>query len=133
MEKTDTGAAPTKQADPSPKLADPLNARPRAADSGNTVAVKLDTPIKRGDTTIAEVTLRRPKSGELRGLLLTEVIRMQVDALVALLPRISTPTLTRPEIDALDPADLMALGTEAIGFFLSREQLAASQADSLAA
>jgi hypothetical protein len=88
----------------------------------DSVTVTLDTPIRRGDTTIATVTLRRPRVGELRGLLLSELLQMQVDALATLLPRITQPTLTRPEIDALDPADLIALSTPAIGFFLNREQ-----------
>ncbi|WP_142916662.1 phage tail assembly protein, partial [Klebsiella pneumoniae] len=29
--------------------------------------VKLDSPIKRGDTTITEIMLRKPQSGALRG------------------------------------------------------------------
>ena len=85
-------------------------------------SVTLETPIQRGQTTIAVVQLRQPKVGELRGLLLADLLQMKVDALAALLPRISSPTLTKPEIDALSPADLIALGSEAISFFLTRRQ-----------
>jgi len=90
--------------------------------AGASASVTLETPIQRGQSTITAVQLRQPRVGELRGLLLADLLQMKVDALAALLPRISTPTLTRPEIDALSPADLIALGSEAISFFLSREQ-----------
>jgi hypothetical protein len=88
--------------------------------------VTLEAPIARGKTAITTGQLRKPKAGELRGLLLTDLLQMKVDALALLLPRISTPTLTKPEIDALDPVDLIALGGEAIGFFLSKGQKAHS-------
>ena len=34
--------------------------------------VKLETPIKRGETEITVVKLRKPKAGELRGLSLSD-------------------------------------------------------------
>lgn len=90
----------------------------------NRPAIVLDTPIKRGDTEITEIQLRKPLSGELRGLALTEVLQMQVQALTELLPRISTPTLTKHEVSSMDPADLVQCGQEIAGFFLTREQRA---------
>ena len=45
---------------------------------------------------------------------------MDVSSLQLLLPRVTTPTLLRHEVEALDPADLTALGTELVSFFVRR-------------
>jgi len=82
--------------------------------------ITLDQPIKRGDSEITEVELRKPVSGELRGLNLTDLLQMDVNALQRVLPRISTPTLTDAEVAALDPADLMQLGAVVAGFLLPK-------------
>ena len=50
--------------------------------------IKLDTPIKRGETEITEVTVRKPLAGELRGIALTGLIQMDVAALAKVLPRL---------------------------------------------
>ena len=84
--------------------------------------VTLDTPIKRGALTIDKVTLRKPTSGELRGVSLTELLQMKVDALQAVLPRITQPMLHKQEMASLDPADLVNLGSVVIGFLLTKEQ-----------
>lgn len=81
-------------------------------------AVTLDTPITRGEQTITAITLRKPKSGELRGCSLSDLAQLDVAALARLLPRISEPTLTASDVDNLDPADLMKLGAEVVGFLL---------------
>ncbi|MFK0032982.1 phage tail assembly protein [Pseudomonas monteilii] len=80
--------------------------------------VELDTPIKRGDTEIALVTLRKPTSGELRGLHLAELLQMDVASLIKLIPRISE--LNEYEVSRLDPADLFAVGTKVSGFLLQK-------------
>ena len=82
--------------------------------------ITLDHPIKRGETEITSVDLRKPSSGELRGLNLTDLLQMDVAALQRVLPRISTPTLTESEVAALDPADLFQLGTMVAGFLLPK-------------
>jgi hypothetical protein len=81
--------------------------------------VTLDTPIKRGALTIDKVTLRKPTAGELRGVSLAELLQMKVDALQAVLPRITQPMLHKQEMHALDPADLVNLGTVVVGFLLT--------------
>ncbi len=92
------------------------------------VKVDLDTPIQRGDQTISAVTLRKPRSGELRGLNLVDLAQLDVVALRVLLPRISTPALTAFDVDQLDMSDLMALGAEVSGFLLQKAQRPASLA-----
>ncbi len=82
--------------------------------------VNLDTPIKRGNETIARITVRKPGAGELRGCSLIDLMRMEVTALHAVLPRITSPTLTQQDVSKMDPADLMQLGTAVSHFLLPK-------------
>ena len=86
----------------------------------NEEVVQLDTPIIRGEQKITEVTLRKPMSGELRGVTLSDLGQMDVLALRKVLPRITTPTLTDAETGRMDPADLMACGLAICGFLLQK-------------
>jgi hypothetical protein len=85
--------------------------------SPDQTTVPLSKPIKRGDQEIAEITLRKPAAGELRGLKLMDVINMDVASLSVLLPRIATPTLTRADVEALALPDLLDIGVEVTNFF----------------
>ncbi|WP_137936097.1 phage tail assembly protein [Chitinivorax sp. B] len=88
--------------------------------------ITLDTPIQRGDQTITTIELRKPSAGELRGCALTELLQIQTITLMKLLPRITIPALTEPEISKLDPADFLQLGSEVVAFLLTRQALADS-------
>jgi hypothetical protein len=81
---------------------------------------ELDTPIVRGSQTIKAVTLRKPNSGELRGVSLSDLVNLDVAALSKVLPRISTPTLTDRDVFNLDPADLVQLGGIFSGFLMTK-------------
>lgn len=80
--------------------------------------VDLDTPIQRGKTLIDSITLRKPSSGELRGILLSELLQLDVASLMKLIPRI-TP-IHEHEVSQLDPADLVAIGVKITGFLLQK-------------
>lgn len=82
--------------------------------------IELDEPLKRGEQTIDSITLRKPKSGELRGVSLADVLQMQTDALITLIPRLSSPSLTAAEVRQMDPADLVQCGGEIAGFLLTK-------------
>ncbi|WP_024778242.1 phage tail assembly protein [Pseudomonas corrugata] len=82
--------------------------------------VTLDTPIIRGKTVIESITLRKPQSGELRGVQLVELLNMDVATLIKILPRISSPGITAPEAATMDPADLLACGSKISGFLLQK-------------
>lgn len=86
----------------------------------NPNTVTLDEPLKRGDQTIEEVTLRKPSAGELRGTSLAALANLEVTALQKVLPRISTPMLTEADVANLDPADLVQLGGVFSGFLLPK-------------
>lgn len=82
--------------------------------------VTLDSPITHGEQTIAEITLRKPTSGELRGTTLHALVSLDVDALGKVLPRISSPTITEFDVQQMDPADLVQLGVVFAGFLLPK-------------
>lgn len=100
-------------------------AQPAAADDNNQV-IELDEPIKRGNSDITSITLRKPVSGELRGVSLMELANMDVLALRKVLPRISSPSLTDVEVGRMDPADLMQCGVAVASFLLTKKARQAS-------
>lgn len=89
----------------------------------NPNSVTLDCPIKRGDQEVTEIILRKPLSGELRGLNLTDLLQMDVLALQKVLPRISSPLLTEQDVASMDPADLMQCGSKVASFLLPKGKL----------
>jgi len=86
--------------------------------------VTLDEPIMQGETSISTLQLRRPGSGELRGLSLVRLGQMEVDEIRKLLPRIAMPTITEVDVDKIDPADMMEIAGELGDFLLSKRRRA---------
>ncbi|AWQ48614.1 TPA: phage tail assembly protein [Serratia marcescens] len=80
--------------------------------------ITLDVPVVRGTTLITEVTVNKPNSSALRGTRLQALIETDVDSLIKVLPRITTPNLTAVEVANLDPADLYQLSQAVAIFFL---------------
>ncbi|AZN35525.1 phage tail assembly protein [Iodobacter ciconiae] len=85
--------------------------------------IELDTPLIRGEQTISSITLRKPKSGALRGVKLGDLLQMDVEALTKVLPRISEPMLTEQDVSNLDPADLLQLAGVTAGFLLPKASI----------
>lgn len=80
--------------------------------------VTLEVPVQRGSEAIGEVRVRRPNAGEMRGLNLHDLLKLDVDAMMKVLPRVTVPSLTAAEVTALDPADLVALSSEIADFLV---------------
>lgn len=80
--------------------------------------VKLDEPIKRGDTELTEISVRKPNTGALRGVRLQALMDMDVLSMTEVLPRITSPALTKAEIMLMNPADLVLLSIEVVSFLL---------------
>lgn len=89
--------------------------------SSTSVKVALSTPIKRAGGDITEVTLRKPKAGHLRGLKVEDLFGTDVNALLALLPRITEPPLIVAEIEDLETDDLLEIAGTVKGFFMTTE------------
>lgn len=87
--------------------------------------VTLDTPFQRGDVTLEKVSVRKPKSGALRGISLSALLNLDYGALETLLPRITDPLLSKQDVAALDPSDLIQLGSEVMDFLLPKDAKAA--------
>ncbi|WPP47696.1 phage tail assembly protein [Pseudomonas sp. AN-1] len=85
-----------------------------------TETVILDNPIARGEQTIAEIVVRKPDSGSLRGTSLNDLLTMDVNALIIVLPRITSPALTAIELRRMEPEDLLQLGQVVSGFLLPK-------------
>lgn len=92
----------------------------------NEKIVELDTPILRGKTEVTSVTVRKTQAGALRGIRLQALMDMDVNAMMVVLPRVTTPALTTPEINEMDPADLLSLSVEVVSFLLPKSALSAS-------
>ncbi|TRX75284.1 phage tail assembly protein [Pseudomonas mangiferae] len=80
----------------------------------------LDQPIARGDQLIEQLSLRKPSAGELRGIALSELLQLDVGAIIKLLPRISAPSITDHEARLMDPADLLDAGGKIATFLLKK-------------
>lgn len=86
--------------------------------------IQLDTPIMHGKTEITEIVLRKPQSGALRGIRLQAIMDMDVNAMMTVIPCISSPALTAQEIAEMDSADLTAMSVEVVTFLLKKSVLA---------
>lgn len=86
----------------------------------NQNVITLDNPIVRDGQKIEQITVRKPVSGELRGVSLVDLAQMEVSALQKVLPRITTPALTAVDLNNMDPADLTQLGITVAGFLASK-------------
>ncbi len=82
--------------------------------------ITLDTPIKRGETEITSVEIRKPGAGELRGVNLVDLAQMDVSALIKVLPRITNPTLNEADVARMDIADLTQIGMAVTGFLVPK-------------
>ena len=92
----------------------------------------LDEDVKLGEQVSiskgTEIMVRKPGSGELRGLTLMALSQLDVDALHKLAPRITTPVILQNA--TMDPADLMQFGGEVMDFLLpTAAKQAASQTE----
>ena len=80
--------------------------------------VILTAPIVRGKTEITEVAITAvlKQAGSLRGLKAYDVLTSNYDALVILLPRVTSPALTADEIARMDTWDFCQLANAVVDF-----------------
>lgn len=90
------------------------------------VTITLAHPIQRGEKLIDAVTLRKPKTGELRGLKRMDLLQLDEAQTAALLTRISEPALTEAEIAGMDIEDSTKLMVEVLAFFTGAPSPSAS-------
>lgn len=90
--------------------------------------ITLVNPLHLGDQTIAEVAIRKPNAGELRGIKLLDLVQMDVNQTIKLLPRVTSPRLAPKLCETLDPVDLMAFAQEIATMFFPRDAIEAEEA-----
>lgn len=112
-----------------PRRAKPKASPAPAADSGpHFETVTLSNPLKRGETLIAKIQVRRPTAGEFRGLTLQDVINTDIVAMLTVIPRVTEPPLTGDEANKLDPADFAEIAGTIRGFFMTKGEKAMIEA-----
>lgn len=87
----------------------------------NQETIQLEQPIQFGSTTITEITIRKPTVKALSGVSLQAIYQHDVNALVKILPRVTTPTLTAQNVLDLDPVDFAQLGGHLVTFLYPKE------------
>lgn len=89
--------------------------------AGALTTIELDHPVIRGETEIRTVQIRKPKAGDLRGLSLSDLFDMKTDTVLAVIPRVSTPTLTTHEANQLELSDLFKFSVRLVAVLLPEE------------
>lgn len=97
----------------------------------NEETVILEQPIQSGSTTITEVKIRKPNVRALSGVSLQAIYQHDVNALVKVLPRVTTPALTPQQVYELDPVDFANLGGHLVTFLYPKEMQQAIKAEQM--
>jgi len=120
----DTKTEPKPEAPASAETAAPAEkARSGTDKTGRPWAlVTLDNPLDRGGTEVVDITVRKPRGGDLRGTKLTELYAGDVVAMSIVLPRVTEPMIHRNEIMEMDGEDIAQLTGEVIHFLLTKSQ-----------
>ena len=92
-----------------------------------TVKVSLLEPIERESGPVTDLTLRKPRAGEMRGLSLKDLMNADVGAVITLVPRIADPFITDHEAGMLSAEDIAEIGGTIVGFFMTPLQKAMMQ------
>jgi hypothetical protein len=83
--------------------------------------ITLKKPLKRGETEITQFEMREPTAGELRGIRLTDLLNGDVEAVITVLPRITSPILQQHELAGLGAKDLGEISGQLMDFFVGAD------------
>lgn len=86
--------------------------------------VDLDTPLRRGETEIHTINLRKPLGGALRGVKVVDLLNLDLVAASKVVPRISDPVVTEQEFLTMQAEDCTAIAGEIAAFLLQKKQKA---------
>ncbi len=111
------------------ETADTASQEPKDLDNDTFKTVDLERPLKRGDQKIAKIVLRRPEGGELRGVDLISLYRMDVVAVSKVVPRISSPVVASAEFLTMPAPDIAAICNKVSDFLLTKQQKAEAGLD----
>lgn len=114
---TTTTTANAQSAAVSPALAASVATTEAPALDADSNTVTLGYALMRGEQEIKTISFRKPVTGDLRGLTVTQLLNTDVDQMSAFLPRITTPSIMASEIEKLPVSDFLNLSMKALGFF----------------
>ncbi|HVI51513.1 MAG TPA: phage tail assembly protein [Candidatus Sulfotelmatobacter sp.] len=80
--------------------------------------ITLIKPLKFGEDIIAELPLRRPMAGDLRGIKLAAIQELDVTTILSLVQRLSTVPLAPDTLTTMDPVDIVQACEVISGFFV---------------
>lgn len=92
-----------------------------ATKNPNEEVVPLEEPIKSNGQTITHITIRKPNVKALSGVSLQAIYQHDVNALIKVLPRVTTPALTPQQVLELDPVDFAQLGGHLVTFLYPKD------------
>lgn len=100
---------------PDPQTAAALPGTPKQRE---TITVTLSEPIRREGGDVTTISIRKPRAGELRGLKVEDLFATDINALIAVLPRITSPVIAAHEVEQFEADDLLEVAGAVKGFFM---------------
>lgn len=93
--------------------------------------ILLAAPVirKSGDIKTVTITDAMKQTGSLRGLKLYDVMTSDVDSLIKLIPRVTSPALTEVEVSQLDVRDFSKFATGIADFLAPSSESSATEAE----
>lgn len=80
------------------------------------VQIDLEESALLGGAMTDKIQLREPRSGDLRGLKVMDLLNLDVQSHITLLPRLN-PKIKKAELEDLSLGALLSLQTQVVGFF----------------
>lgn len=84
--------------------------------------ITLNVPLKTSDKPITSFTMRKPCAGELRGVKLFDMMQGDTTAYIEVLPRVTTPALTKAQASSLDLSDILQVMEKVGDWFAGKSE-----------
>lgn len=94
-----------------------------------TKTVTLAQGILRGDNRIADITVRKPLTKQLRGVSISRLIEMNADDWQIVLPRVTTPKVDKVDFAQMTVTDFTKLCSAAAELMFEDAEAEAEEAD----
>ena len=88
----------------------------------NSANITLNVPLKTSDKPITSFSMRKPSAGELRGVKLFDMMQGDTAAYIEVLPRVTTPALTKGQASSLDLSDILQVMEKVGDWFAGKSE-----------
>ncbi|WP_269915422.1 phage tail assembly protein [Acinetobacter sp. HY1485] len=86
--------------------------------------IELDSDIQIGGERLEKLDIRKPNTQALSGIKIADLLQGDVNSILKVLPRISTPILTQQQAQQLEPCDIAQIGGALMLFLQPKSQRA---------